>query len=211
MGLHYFLDILEFVFHLKFKMGRKAYFKNEEFIDSAIQIIAEEGLGALTIAGLSTRVTAPIGSVYHRFPSRDALIAELWLNIIESFQNKWLKILQTDGLQATLFCMQWVRTHPSEARVMLLYRIDDLTSGEWPKDLQKRALRLSKQLREGIASFTKKQFRSVTKEYIDRTLFAIHDAPMGILRRYLQENKIPPKSVADLIRETYEALIEKAK
>jgi AcrR family transcriptional regulator len=192
-------------------MGRKAYFKNEEFIDSAIQIIAEEGLGALTIAGLSTRVTAPIGSVYHRFPSRDSLIAELWLNIIESFQNEWLKILQTDGLQATLFCMQWVRNHPSEARVMLLYRIDDLTSGEWPKDLQKRALRLSKELHEAVASFTKKQFGSITKENIDRTLFAIHDAPMGILRRYLQENKIPPKSVADLMRETYEALIKKAK
>jgi len=192
-------------------MGRKAYFKNEEFIDSAIQIIAEDGLGALTIAGLSTRVTAPIGSVYHRFPSRDALIAELWLNIIESFQNEWLKILQTDGLQATLFCMQWVRTHPSEARVMLLYRIDDLTSGEWPKDLKKRALLLSKELNDGIVSFTKKKFGNVTKEYTDRTLFAIHDAPMGILRRYLQENKIPPKSVADLIRETYEAVIEKAK
>ena len=192
-------------------MGRKAYFNHEEFINSAIQIIAEEGLGALTIAGLATRVTAPIGSVYHRFPSRDALIAELWLNIIESFQNEWLKILQTDGLQATLFCIEWARSHPNEACVMLLYRINDLTSGEWPKDLQKRALRLSKELNEGIASFTKKQFGSVTKEYIDRTLFAISDAPMGILRRYLQENKIPPKSVTDLIRETYEAVIEKSK
>jgi AcrR family transcriptional regulator len=190
-------------------MGRKAYFKNEEFIDSAIQIISEEGLGALTIAGLSTRVTAPIGSVYHRFPSRDALVAELWLYIVESFQNEWLNILQTDGLQATLYCLQWVRSHPNEASVMLLYRINDLTSGEWPKDLQKRALRLSRELHEGVASFTKKQFGSVTKEYIDRTLFAIYDAPMGILRRYLQENKIPPKSVADLIRETYEALVEK--
>jgi len=192
-------------------MGRKAYFKNEEFIDSAIQIISEEGLGALTIAGLSTRVTAPIGSVYHRFPSRDALVAELWLYIVESFQNEWLNILQTDGLQATLYCLQWVRSHPNEASVMLLYRINDLTSGEWPKDLQKRALRLSRELHEGVASFTKKQFGSVTKEYIDRTLFAIYDAPMGILRRYLQENKIPPKSVADLIRETYEALVEKSK
>jgi AcrR family transcriptional regulator len=192
-------------------MGRKAYFKNEEFIDSAIQIIAEEGLGALTIAGLSTRMTAPIGSVYHRFPSRDALIAELWLNIIESFQNEWLKLLQTDGLQATLFCMEWVRTHPNEARVMLLYRIEDLTSGDWPKDLQKRAQRLFKELKEGIASFTKKQFGSITKENIDRTLFAINDAPMGILRRYMHDNKIPPESVADLIRETYIAVIEKAK
>jgi AcrR family transcriptional regulator len=192
-------------------MGRKAYFTNEEFIDSAIQIIAGEGLSALTIAGLSTRMTAPIGSVYHRFPSRDALIAELWLNIIESFQNEWLKILQTDGLGATLFCLEWVRIHPNEARVMLLYRIDDLTTNEWPKDLQKRALRLARELREGIASFTKKQFGSVAKEYIDRTLFAIYDAPMGILRRYLHENEIPPKSIAELIRETYKAVIEKAK
>jgi len=78
-------------------MGRKAYFNSEEFIDSAIKIIAEEGLGALTIAGLATRVTAPVGSVYHRFPSRDALIAELWLNIIESFQSEWLKSFRRTG------------------------------------------------------------------------------------------------------------------
>lgn len=192
-------------------MGRKAHFKNEEFIDSAIQIIAEEGLGALTIAGLSTRVTAPIGSVYHRFPSRDALIAELWLNIIESFQNEWLKLLQTDGREATLFCLDWARNHPSEARVMLLYRMEDLVSGDWPKDLQKRAQRLSNELREGVAAFTKKQFGKVTNEYMDRTLFALHDAPMGILRRYLQDNKTPAKSVANIILETYDAIIEKSK
>lgn len=73
---------------------------------------------------------------------------------------------------------------------MLLYRVDDLTSGDWPKDLQKRAQRLFDELREGIVAFTKKQFGKVTTEYIDRTIFAIHDASIGILRRYLQENKI---------------------
>jgi len=190
-------------------MGRKAYFNSEEFIDSAIRIIGEEGLGALTIAGLATRVTAPVGSVYHRFPSRDALIAELWLNIIESFQSQWLKILQTDGLKAVYFCMEWVRNHPNEARVMLLYRIDDLTSGEWPEDLKKRAQRLSEELKEGIAAFTKKQFGRITPENTDRSLFAIYDAPLGILRRYMRENKIPPRYVADFIRETYETLMKK--
>lgn len=192
-------------------MGRKAYFKNKDFLESAIRIISEEGLGALTIAGLSTRMTAPIGSVYHRFPSRDALIAELWLSIVESFQNEWLKILQTDGRQATIFCMEWVRNRPNEARVMLLYRIEDLVSGEWPKDLQIRAERLFKQLQDGITAFTKKQFGKVTNEKIDRSIYALHDAPMGILRRYMQDNKMPPKSVASLILETYDAIIEKAK
>jgi AcrR family transcriptional regulator len=192
-------------------MGRKAYFTNDSFINAAIQIIAKDGLDALTIATLAKRINAPVGSVYHRFPSRDALLAELWLNIIELFQNDFLDLLQEDGLRATLSCLQWVRAHPYEARIMLLYRIDDLTSGKWPQDLKKRARRLAKELHDGITSFTKKQFGSVTPEFTDRAVFAIHDAPIGILRRYLQDNKIPPESVAVLIRETYEAVIEKAK
>lgn len=192
-------------------MGRKAYFQHEEFLDAAVQIIAKDGLGALTIAALANRVNAPVGSVYHRFPSRDALLAEVWLNIIESFQNEFLKKLEEDGLQATLSCLQWVRLHPHEARIMLLYRIHDLTSGQWPEDMQKRAQRLANELIAGVTTFTKKKFGRVTKENTDRVTFAIYDAPIGIIRRYLRENKVPPMSVNELIRETYEAVIEKAK
>jgi AcrR family transcriptional regulator len=192
-------------------MGRKAYFKHEEFLDAAIQIIAEEGLGALTIAALAKRINAPVGSVYHRFPSRDALLAELWLNIMESFQNEFLKILQENGLQAVITCLYWVRAHPYEARVMLLYRLNDLMTGQRPKDIQKRAARLAKELKEGIAAFTKKQFGTITKENTDRVIFALHDAPIGIFRRYLRSNKVPPESAAELIRETYKAVIEKVK
>jgi len=192
-------------------MGRKARFKNEEFIDSAIQIIAEEGLDALTIYELSTRVTAPVGSVYHRFPSRDALIAALWLHIIESFQSEWLKILQKDGLKAMLFCIEWVRSHQNEAKVLLLYHIDDMTTGEWPEDMKERAQRLNIEMQEGIAAFTKKHFGRVTKENIDRTLYAIHDAPMGILRRYMRDNEMPPRYVADFILETYDAVMNSKK
>jgi len=192
-------------------MGRKAYFQHEEFLDAAVQIIAKDGLGALTIAALAKRVNAPVGSVYHRFPSRDALLAEVWLNIIESFQKEFLVILQEDGLGATLSCLQWVRLHPSEARIMLLYRLHDLMSGQWPQDLQKRARRLDNDLHEAISAFTKRQFGSVTKENVDRVIFAIYDAPIGIIRRYLRDNKVPPVSVNELIRETYLAIIEKAK
>jgi len=192
-------------------MGRKAYFQHEEFIEAAIQIIAEGGPGALTIAALAKRINAPVGSVYHRFPSRDAVLAELWLNIIESFQNEFLIKLQEGGLQATLSTLQWVRLHPNEARIMLLHRIEDLTSDKWPKDMQKHARRLAKELHDGMLAFTKKQFGSVTKENIERVTFALYDAPIGIMRRYLRNNKVLPPSVNELIRETYEAVIEKAK
>lgn len=192
-------------------MGRRAHFQHEEFLNAAIEIIAKDGLGALTIAALARRVNAPVGSVYHRFPSRDALLAELWLTIIESFQNEFLAKLEENGLQATLSCLEWVRLHPREARIMLLYRIHDLMSGRWPQDLQKRARRLDRQAHEAVSAFTKRQFGSVTKENIDRVIFAIYDAPIGIIRRYLRDNKVPPVSVNELIRETYLAVIGKVK
>ena len=88
-------------------MGRRKRFTHNEFIDAAVMLIAENGPGALTISALSERIGAPVGSVYHRFPSRDVLLAELWLKIVESFQGKFLRILETDGLEAALYGLQW--------------------------------------------------------------------------------------------------------
>jgi AcrR family transcriptional regulator len=192
-------------------MGRRKHFTHNEFIDAAVMLIAENGPGALTISALSERIGAPVGSVYHRFSSRDVLLAELWLKIVESFQGEFLKILETDGLEAALYGLQWVRAHPQEGRVLLLYRCQDLTSGEWPEDLKRRALRLSSELDGGIRLFTKKQFGRITRKDIDRVAYALYDAPVGAVRRYLQNNEVPPESIAELIRETYIAIIEKAK
>jgi AcrR family transcriptional regulator len=192
-------------------MGRRAHFKHEDFIEAAIGIIAERGLGGLTISALSERIKAPVGSVYHRFPSRDAILAELWLTIVESFQKEFLKILKTDGLQAALYGLRWVREHPNEGRILLLYRREDIASGKWPIDLQKRAQNLTKEMNEAIHLFTQQQFGRVTGETINRTLYILRDAPGGIIRRYLEYNKIPPESVCELIRETYVAVMKKVK
>jgi len=192
-------------------MGRKAYFKNEEFLNAAVQIIAEDGLNALTIAALARRIKAPVGSVYHRFPSRDTLLAEVWLNIIESFQKEFIEKLQIDGLEATLSCLEWVRRHPLEARIMLLYRMQDLMSGQWPEGMRERAQCLNKNLRDAVIAFIRKKFGRVTRENTERVTFALYDAPIGIIRRHLLENRIPPPSAARLIRETYDVIIEKAK
>ncbi len=191
-------------------MGRKAHFQHEEFLDAAVEIIAKDGLSSLTVAALAARVQAPVGSVYHRFSSLDALLAEVWLKIIESFQKNFIHLLRKDGLRATLYCLHWVRRHPNEARVMLLYRIHDFISGTWPPDLQKHALRLDNELHEAVAAFIRVKFGKVTPKNIERTIFAVYDAPIGIISRYLRHNKIPPASVNELIRETYRAVIEKA-
>ena len=77
-------------------MGRNAHFKNKQFVDSALKIAADQGPAAVTIAAVAVKVGAPVGSVYHRFSSRDILLAEVWLQVVTSIQKGFLKALNSD-------------------------------------------------------------------------------------------------------------------
>jgi AcrR family transcriptional regulator len=51
--------------------------RHREVLDTALRIIVDEGLAALTMQGLADRMEWSIGSLYRSFPSKGALIAEL--------------------------------------------------------------------------------------------------------------------------------------
>jgi len=184
-------------------MGRKAHFNKADIIDAALKIIAEEGLKALTMQSIAEKIQAPIGSIYHRFPSRDEILAELWINIAKPFQEGFLAALNNNGLQATLYTLQWVRTYPKESHVLLLYRREELSSGDWPEDFKQKIADLSRELDEGILSFIKRSFGRVTKDNLQRTVFALIDVPFAAVKRSLQNDEVPTPLLDKLIRETY--------
>lgn len=188
-------------------MGRKAHFKRDEFMDAALRLVAQGGPGALTVSALAGGMKAPIGSVYHRFPSRDVILAELWIRAVEQFQRGFLEALACNGLLASLYTAEWVRKHPNEGRLLLLYRREELFSGDWPEHLKDDVARLSREMDSGIRSFAQKRFGSLTKESLRRSTFALVDVPLAAVRQYLQKGQPPPGIVDELIRETYLAII----
>ncbi|MBN2686914.1 MAG: TetR/AcrR family transcriptional regulator [Deltaproteobacteria bacterium] len=188
-------------------MGRKARYDKEQFIGGALKILAERGPAGVTMNAVAEETGAPIGSVYHRFVSRDVLMAELWFQVVESFQRGFLIALeQGDGLEAALHTPRWVREHPKEGRVLLLHRRDDFSRGEWPDDIKAHAVSLAAELRKGIRSFVRKKFGRMSKRAMDRTVFVLVDAPHAAVRRYLESDEVPPDIVDELIRETYYAV-----
>ena len=60
-------------------MVRLAKFNENNFIDSAIAVAAQCGVAAVSMAAIAVKAGAPIGSVYHRFDSRNAILARAWL------------------------------------------------------------------------------------------------------------------------------------
>jgi AcrR family transcriptional regulator len=193
-------------------MGRKAHYANEQFLDAALKLAAAGGPGAVTVAAIAEKLGAPIGSVYHRFPSRDVILAELWLQAAESFQAGFLEWLKgDDGLNAALYTPRWVRSHPEQGRLLLLYRQEELTWGPWPKDLKRRVSRLAKDLEEGMSGFTKRTYGRVTRKSLDRVVFALAELPLAAVRRYLQAGETPPDSVDELVREASLAVLRRTR
>jgi AcrR family transcriptional regulator len=75
----------------------------EDFLATALAIVAESGVSAVTVASVSERLGSPTGSFYHRFASRDVLLGSLWLRAVLDFQTGINAALDADdGLRAAL-------------------------------------------------------------------------------------------------------------
>ena len=189
-------------------MGRKAKFDKERFVQAAMELLAEGGLGAVTMQAVAERTGGPIGSLYHRFASRDHLMAELWITVVEQFQSGFLdRLAGGDVPGAALYTPQWVRKHPAEARVLLLYRREDLIAGNWPEETKQRAERLALDLDEGLRTFINRQFGGTKTGQSIRVQFALIDVPFGAVKRYLDMGRKIPQIVDDLVLETVTAIL----
>jgi AcrR family transcriptional regulator len=191
-------------------MGRKPRYSGEQLLDAALDLIAEGGPKAVTISALAERTGAPVGSVYHRFLSRERILAEVWLQLAGQFQGGFMDLLQKDEVvEAALYTARWVRRHPREARVLLLYRREELVAGPWPREIRRRAEALAQDLRSALAEFSGRFFGSPEKRFIRRAVFALIDVPLAAVRRPLEEGRMPSAAVHALIRETCEAIMRR--
>jgi AcrR family transcriptional regulator len=189
-------------------MGRKAKFGEADFLDAALRLVTGGGVGAATMSAIAESLGAPIGSVYHRFPTKEILLAGLWLRTVESFQRGFLEALgRLDGLSAALHTPRWVKENLMEGRILLVHRREELVSGGWPGEVRERAARLSYELDEGIRDYALQTFGDVTETSILKTVFALIDAPYSATKRYLLMGKSPPGLLDELIEKTFYAVI----
>lgn len=189
-------------------MGRTAKFTPEQFVDAALELAVAHGPAAVTMSAVAGRLHAPIGSVYHRFASRDMLLAVLWLRIVRSFQKGFLDTLHDKGgLEAALHTPRWVREHPKEAKLLLVYSREELISGPWPEEIRTCTASVAGELDDGIMEFTRQVFGGVTDSALRRTRFALIDVPYAAVRRSLIADEALPQEVDRMVSETYTAIL----
>jgi AcrR family transcriptional regulator len=183
-------------------------FDHADFLDAALVLVAERGPSAATIAAVTERLRAPTGSFYHRFPSRDALLGELWLKSVLAFQQG-IEVALTagDGLAAALHTPIWVREHLDEGCLLLLYHRDDFVQGDWPQKLQQEVAAHTRRARGSLENFARNTFGSDGPDEIRRAQFVLAEVPVAAVRQHLRRREPPPPIVDDLIRAAYLAVI----
>ncbi len=187
-------------------MGRPAKHDAETLLDAAAAIVAAEGPAAVTMVAVARRAGVPSGSLYHRFPSRAALLGALWLRTVRRFQAGWLAALDGDDplVTAARHVVAWSRRNRPEA-LLLLHGASELARADWPVATRRAA---EQEQREAEAAL-----RAVAaslgggRETLDRVVLAAVDIPCAVVRRRLRSGEPMSRRAEALVEESARALL----
>src|SRR5215469_1497998 len=189
-------------------MGR-AFFDNADFLAAARSLASERGPAAVTVDSVTQSLNAPKGSFYYRFPSRDALLGELWLATVLAYQKGFVEAIEAgDGLSAALHTPAWVRLHLDDARLLLLYSRHDFVQGDWPATLKRGVADQARRFETCLRTFARNAFGRAEAAELRRASFVLAEVPVAAVKQHLQRREPPPPLVDDLIRRTYHAIVD---
>jgi AcrR family transcriptional regulator len=171
-------------------MVRGSKFEPAEFVDAALSLLSEGGPGAVTMAAIAHRSRAPTGSIYHRFPSRSAVVAAAWLEALTGFAAVIESALQAAASLDGAFLVAWSRTHPREARALFLNEPASLFDTAPPDDLA-AAIR-AQEARIERAFEARLREAPGRSEAFARLRFALVDGPIALIRPYLMSGEPIP-------------------
>lgn len=192
------------------RVARPAKFTTEEILDAAGAAAVEHWRDA-TIAHVAQHVGGPVGSIYHRFPSREDVFVSLWLRAVRRFQvGIHAAIPDPDPQAAALACAvhipRYCREHPADAVAMTLYRQADLvTSG--PPGLHQEVLHVNDAASAAMSDLTERRFGTLTEAHVQLMATACLENPYGLVRRYLRSTDAMPLWLDDAVRSSTAAIL----
>jgi len=169
-------------------MARPAKFTHDQILDAALAAVSRHGVHA-TIGQVSEEIGAPVGSIYHRFASREDLFVTLWLRSIRRFQVGLLAAAAMDDARAALTATvvhlpRYCRRHPDEALAMTLYRQQSLVATA-PASLVAQVSTVNDEVEAALAELCARRYGQVTDQQRMLVAMAVQQCPYGLVRPFI--------------------------
>ena len=176
----------------------------DRILDAARALVLRDGPRAASVAAIARESGAPAGTLYHRFGSRDQVLAAAWLRALERFQELALAAAAIpEPLEAAVamagshvsFATAW----PQDARLLLTLRRDDLLDADPDHDVRARLDAINAPLEKALARLTKSLSGRTDRRSSDVVIRAVVDLPNAVIRRHLRDGgPLPPWLAADV-------------
>ncbi len=169
----------------------------DQLLDAVRALLLHGGPLAATARAVTAATGVSTGSLYHRFPHRDDLVAAAWLRAQDRFLDEFLGALGTGaGVEAAVSVLTWSAAHPDDAELLLRFALRDLLRGDVSPELTVRG----RESQDRVATALREHAAATGRELADVTL-ALADLPYATTRRILRSGRPPSAAeVASLRR-----------
>ncbi len=164
-------------------------------------MVLTDGARSVRIDRIVSASGAPKGSIYHRFPTVDDLLAAMWVRAVRRSQAEFLEALRADedpvqdAVAAGLALCDFARRNPADARLLASLRGEDLVATTADAKLITELNEINEPLRAGLGALTRRLYRRASRTTVEWTTCAVVDLPMGAMRRHLISGGPVPTSV----------------
>lgn len=184
----------------------------DDILDAARELVLAEGSRAASVAAISAACGAPVGTLYHRFGSRDRILTAAWLRALERFQQEALDAYAAhpgDPVEAGVAMAEatigFAVDQPEDARLLLAVRRSDLLDGTPDEGLSADLEQINAPLREALLLIARALHGRADARAVEAVTRAVVDLPGAALRRHARDRSHPlPRwlagSVADATR-----------
>mgnify|MGYP001434277011 CR=1 FL=1 len=185
-------------------MGRLSSFEDRDVYAAVGRLMAEQGQATVTALREATGIS--IGSLYHRFRSREGVMAEAWLYAVRTFHMRIMAAFAIDdvvqaGVQAALATPRFCRDEPDIALVLVCCRPSEFLNDQTPLSLREQLAHVNDEVGKAMVDFALR---------INRPLLTCRLAtiayPLGAVRLFLPNTRVPKsidieleQSVRDLL------------
>lgn len=154
-------------------------------LDAARARVLADGPRAASVAAIAQDSGAPVGTLYHRFGTRDGVLVAVWLRALERFQARALAASRAaDPLEAAVgmarSAVDFAREHPLDAELLLAVRRRDLVDNALPEKLDE----MNAPLQSALVRVARELFGRADARNLDRVTRAVVDLPGGAVRRH---------------------------
>jgi AcrR family transcriptional regulator len=185
-------------------MPRPQVHDTDSMLDAARNLLLAEGALGVTVEAISAASGAPTGSIYHRFGSRDELVARLWMRAVYRSQASFLVALEDDdpyraAVGAAISIIEFCEQHPADAQLLVAFRREDLVRAVPTADLVEELAELNRPVERAVVALARRLYGRRTRAALERTLLCVFDLPYGAARRHLSQGERLPRGLkADL-------------